>query len=144
MSIAFLACARSGASILSDRQAPFANPGHGVWEHQGGNEFAYTFMGDDFNAVGNFLGTLKVRQKLTLTGPDELVGVGNAELRDASGNLLFTRCNTIRGQRIKVELLPELCWQTGSGSMANPLKLVPPSASMAASRSGNPLGWIAP
>lgn len=100
---------RGGASILSDRQAPFANGGHGVWEHRGGNEFAHTSIGDDFDALGNFLGTLKVRQKLTLTGQDELVGVGNAELRDAAGNLLFSRCNTVRGERLQIEPLAPQC-----------------------------------
>lgn len=106
---AYVAFARGGAAVLSDREAPFANPAYGVWEHRGGSEFAYTFIGDNFDAMGNFLGTLRARLKLTLTGPDELVGVDNAELRDAAGNLLFSRCNTIQGERIKIEPLPEQC-----------------------------------
>lgn len=101
--------ARGGAAIGSDRQAPFANPQHGVWKHLRGNEFAYTFVGDNFDAMGNFQGTLKVRFKITLTGKDEFVGVDNAERRDPAGNLVFSRCNTIRGERIKIEPLPEQC-----------------------------------
>lgn len=101
--------AGGGVSIHSDRQAPNANPGHGVWEHRGGNHFAFTFITDDFDATGNFLGTVKVRNKIILTGPDEFVGVGNLELSDSAGNVLFSRCATIRGQRIRIEPLAEQC-----------------------------------
>jgi len=104
--------ARGGASIHSDRQAPNANPGHGVWEHRGGNKFAFTFISDDFDAVGNFLGTVKVTNKLTLTGPDEFVGVGQLELRDPAGTVLFIRCATVRGERIKIGSLTEQCRST--------------------------------
>lgn len=101
--------ARGGGAIGSDRLAPFANPQHGAWEHRGGNEFAWTFVGDNFDATGNYLGTLKVSFKINLTGPDTFVGVDNAELRDAAGNLVLNRCNTVRGQRIKIEPLAEAC-----------------------------------
>jgi hypothetical protein len=101
--------ARGGVSIGSDRLAPFANPQHGVWEHQGGNDFVWTFVGDNFDPAGNYLGTLKVRNKLTMSGPDQFVGVNNAELRDAAGNLVFSRCNTFRGERIQIEPLAEQC-----------------------------------
>ena len=101
--------ARGGVSIGSDREAPFANPQHGAWEHRGGNEFAWTFIGDNFDAAGNFLGTLKVRVKIIITGSDTFVGVDNAEVRSPAGNLVFSACNTIRGERIKVEPLAEQC-----------------------------------
>jgi hypothetical protein len=55
------------------------------------------------------VGTLKVRNKITLTGPDTFIGVNNAELRDAAGNLLFSACNTLRGERIQIESLPAQC-----------------------------------
>lgn len=100
---------RGGGAIGSDRQAPFSNPQHGVWEYVRGNEYAYTFVSDGFDAAGNFQGTLKARFKITLTGRDEFIGVDNAELRDAAGNLVFSRCNTIRGQRIRIEPLPAQC-----------------------------------
>ncbi len=95
--------ARGGVSIGSDRLAPFANPQHGVWKRRGGHKFLWTFRGDNFSPMGVFLGTLQVRNQITLTGPDIFVGVNTADVRDASGNLLFSRCNTIRGQRIKIE-----------------------------------------
>lgn len=100
---------RGGAAIGSDRQSPFANPQHGVWEYVRGNEYAYTFVSDGFDAAGSFQGTLKARFKITLIGRDKFVGVDNAELRDATGNLVFSRCNTIRGERIKIEPISEQC-----------------------------------
>jgi hypothetical protein len=103
--------ASGGVSIGSDRLAPFSNPQHGVWQHVHGDEFLWTFIGDSFSATGTgvFVGTLKVRNKITLTGPDTFIGVNNAELRDANGNLLFSACNTLRGERIQIEPLPAQC-----------------------------------
>ena len=101
--------ARGGVAILSERQAAFVNPAYGAWEHQGSNEFAFTVRTDTFTATGNFLGTVKIRNKITLTNPDEFVSVGQLEVRDPAGNLIFSGCATARGQRIKVEPLTEQC-----------------------------------
>jgi hypothetical protein len=59
--------------------------------------------------MGNFVGTLKVRQKITLIGADEFVGVATAEIRDAAGNVTATRCATTHGVRIKIEPLAPQC-----------------------------------
>src|SRR5262245_13185567 len=100
--------ARGGAFIGSDRTRP-ASKQHGVWAHLGGGNFAYTFKEDLFDVMGNFAGILTVRVRLTVTGKDEFVGVANGEQRDANGNLIFNRCTTIRGSRIKIEPLAEQC-----------------------------------
>jgi hypothetical protein len=50
-----------------------------------------------------------LRVRSTLIGADEFVGVANVEQRDAAGNLLFSRCATIRGQRIAIEALSPQC-----------------------------------
>jgi hypothetical protein len=101
--------ARGGVAILSERQAAFVNPAYGSWEHQGSNEFAFTVRTDAFTATGNFLGTVKISNKITLTDQDEFVSVGQLEVRDPAGNLIFSGCATARGQRIKVEPLSEQC-----------------------------------
>ena len=106
---AYVSFAHGGAAISSDRLAPFAGPAHGAWEHVSGRTFLYTFIADNFNAAGTFLGTLKVRFRITLTDADSFEGVDTAELRDAAGNLLFTRCNTVSGERIKPEPVSEEC-----------------------------------
>ncbi len=99
---------RGGAFIGSDRTRP-ASKQHGVWAHLGGADFAYTFKEDLFDAMGSFAGILTVRVRLNLTGKDDFVGVANGEQRDANGNLIFNRCTTIRGARIKIEPLAPQC-----------------------------------
>jgi hypothetical protein len=106
---AYVSFARGGVAILSERQAAFVNPAYGSWKHVGGNEFAFTVIADAFNPTGIFLGTVKIRNRLTLTGPDEFVSVGNLEVRDPAGNPLFSGCATGKGERIKVEPLAEQC-----------------------------------
>jgi hypothetical protein len=101
--------ARGGVAILSERQAAFVNPAYGSWDHQSGNEFAFTVVTDAFNTTGNFIGTVKIKNEINLTGPDEFVSVGQLEVRDPSGNLLFSGCATSRATRIKVEPLSEQC-----------------------------------
>ena len=101
--------ARGGVFIGSDRLAPFASPQHGVWEHLGGNKFAYTFKQDQFDPLGNFFGILTVRASLSLTGRDKFTAVAHGEIRDVNGNLLVDLgCRSggemIRGTRIKLEL----------------------------------------
>lgn len=97
--------ARGGVFIGSDRLAPFAGPQHGVWEHLGGDRFAYTFKQDQFDPMGNFVGILTVRVRLNLTGRDKLVGVAQGDVRDVNGNLIVDLgCGPIQGTRIKLEL----------------------------------------
>jgi hypothetical protein len=99
---------RGGAFFGSDRTRPFSKQ-HGAWAHLGGNEFAFSFVEDLFDAMGNFAGVITVRVKLAITGKDTFVGVSNGEARDAAGNLVFNRCVTVRGERIKVEPLSPQC-----------------------------------
>jgi len=99
---------RGGAFFGSDRTRPFSKQ-HGAWWRFGGNKFAFTFVEDLFDATGNFAGAITVRVKGAITGKDTFVGVSNGEARDAAGNLIFNRCGTVRGERIKVEPLAPQC-----------------------------------
>jgi hypothetical protein len=105
----YVTFARGGVYIGFDRSAPFGSPQHGVWEHRGGNEFAWTFIGDNFDVLGNFVGTLKLRAKITMTGKDTFVGVANPQVRDAAGNIALDACSTFKAERIKAELPSERC-----------------------------------
>jgi hypothetical protein len=105
----YVSFARGGVYIGFDRSAPFGSPQHGVWEHRGGNEFAWTFIGDNFDALGNFVGTLKIRARITMTGRDAFVGVANPQVRDAAGNLVLDACSTFKAERIKAEPPSERC-----------------------------------
>ena len=100
--------ARGGAMIGTDTRRLF-NIQHGAWEHLGGREFAFTFIEELVDVMGNFAGTAKVRVKLTVTDKDEFVGVSNLEERNAAGVVTAIRCGTVRGARIKVEPLAPQC-----------------------------------
>jgi hypothetical protein len=100
--------ARGGAMIGTDTRRLF-NIQHGAWEHLGGREFAFTFIEELVDVMGNFAGTAKVRVKLTVTDKDEFVGVSNLEERNAAGVVIAIRCSTVRGARIKVEPLAPQC-----------------------------------
>jgi hypothetical protein len=106
---AYLAVSRGGAVTGFDRNRPFNGPLHGTWAHLGGNEFAVTSVMDQFDVMGNFLGTLTSRRKFTVIGKDQFVGVANSEFRDAAGNITAVRCATSRGERIKIEPLAPQC-----------------------------------
>ncbi|HEX4946478.1 MAG TPA: hypothetical protein VFZ34_07450 [Blastocatellia bacterium] len=105
---AYATFARGSAFIGSDRNRP-ASKQHGVWEHLGGNRFAHTAKEDLFDPMGNFVGVLTIRVRLTLNGRDEYIGVANGEQRDVNGNLVFNRCTTVKATRIKSEPLAEQC-----------------------------------
>ena len=110
---AYITIARGGGLsvyIRTGPSGPFYGEQHGVWEHLGGNEYALTAIRDEFDAQGNFLGTGKINTKLRLTGKDGFVGVGSREFRDPAGNIAdFTRCATIKAERIKIEPLAQQC-----------------------------------
>ncbi|HZN12071.1 MAG TPA: hypothetical protein VFC61_10350 [Blastocatellia bacterium] len=99
---------RGGATFGSDRRRPTSKQ-HGTWAHLGGNQFAWTAIEDLFDGMGNFTGSVTIRVRITVTGKDEFVGVSNGEERDAFGNVTFSRCGTIRGERIKIEPLAPQC-----------------------------------
>jgi len=105
---AYATCARGGALIGSDTQRPSSKQ-HGAWAHLRGNEFAATTVEQLFDESGHPAGTLKVRTSIFITGEDEFVGVSNGEQHDAAGNLIFSRCGTIRGERITIEPLAPQC-----------------------------------
>lgn len=94
---------RGNAFIGSDRAQPL--PQHGVWQHLGGNRFAYTFKQDTSDGMGNFTGVFQVNAQFHLTGNDVFVGAASGVQRDPNGNVVVIRCATIRGTRIKVEPL---------------------------------------
>lgn len=98
---------RGNVYLGTDRAQPF--PQHGVWQHLGGNRFAFTFKQDTVDNQGNFTGVFKVSTRLRLVGNDTFVGTSSGEQRDPSGKVVIIRCATIRGTRIKIE--PLLCPQ---------------------------------
>jgi hypothetical protein len=105
---AYATIARGGAFIGTDTRRLF-NIQHGAWAHTGGHDFAWTFIEEVVDAMGNFAGTVKIRVRLAVTGANEFIGVSNAEERNAAGVVTANRCGTIRAERITVEPLAPQC-----------------------------------
>jgi TAT (twin-arginine translocation) pathway signal sequence len=98
-------------------QAP-DGPAHGAWVSsraavgevdQPGNRarmFAVTFLAQRFDANGNMIGSIIVRESGTLdkTG-DTYSGSGKFEIRDLQGNAIASGVATVQATRIKVEAL---------------------------------------
>jgi len=91
--------------------APFhASTVHGTWERTGGHQFTYTFLSLLYNPTGHFVGTLKVRETLTLdTDGDQYDGTSSIEVFDPFGNVIpaLSSCGGLaHGTRINVEPPP--------------------------------------
>ncbi len=94
-----------GSLVESDNLFPpsVVTAGHGSWEYAG-RLFSNTFVKLMFNAQGQFTGTIKVREKITISfNRNEYTGIGMAEFFDPSGNLLNTVGFTTQATRIRVE-----------------------------------------
>jgi hypothetical protein len=65
-----------------------------------------TFLAQRFDANGNMIGSIKVRESATLnrTG-DAYSGSGKFEIRDLQGNPLASGIATVQATRIRVEPL---------------------------------------
>jgi hypothetical protein len=88
-----------------------SSPGHGTWIHAGGREFTDTILFLIYDPAGNFVATVKVRQKLTVSlEGDEYNGTASFDVFDPAGNLVpgFSGCSTVHGRRINVEH-PDAC-----------------------------------
>lgn len=94
-----------GGLVESDALFPpsVVTAGHGSWEFAG-RAFNNTFIKLSFNPQGQFTGTIKVREKITLSfNKNEYTGVGTAEFFDAAGNLLLSVDFTTQATRVRVE-----------------------------------------
>jgi hypothetical protein len=88
------------ASAESDQVTP---PQNGTWKMVGPNEYASTAL--SFGPDPNNLFTIKINSLYRLVSENELEGVGEAAICDASGNNCqrFPGCSTIHGTRVTVE-----------------------------------------
>jgi hypothetical protein len=93
--------------------APALPPGfhgstvHGTWVRSAAKQFTYTFLSLIYDSTGQFAGTLKVRETITLNAAgDQYDGGSSVEVFDPAGNLIppFSTCGgTSHGKRIEVE-----------------------------------------
>ncbi len=105
--VALVTYAAGGGLTESDILFPPSqvSTGHGSWS---GNRrvVTNTIVKLNFNAAGQFVGTIKVRERVVLSRDgDEYQGAGKAEIFDPQGNLVASINFTTQGRRIEVESL---------------------------------------
>lgn len=95
--------ARGGVFIASAESDQATPPQNGTWKMVGPNEYASTAL--SFGPNPNNLFTIKIKGLYRLVSENELDGVGEAAICDASGNNCqrFPGCSTIHGTRLTVE-----------------------------------------
>lgn len=95
--------ARGGVFIASAESDQATAPQNGTWKMVGPNEYASTAL--SFGPDPNNLFTIKIKGLNRLVSENELEGVGEAAICDASGNNCqrFPGCSTIHGTRLTVE-----------------------------------------
>ena len=105
--------AAGGGLMATDPVVPppfHASTVHGTWERTGGHQFTYTFLSLLYSPTGSFVGTLKVRETITVDkSGDQYDGTSSIEVFDPFGNVVpgFSSCGGIsHGTRIKVEPPP--------------------------------------
>lgn len=78
------------------------SPGHGVWTHVGGPNFAFTFIFYRYDANGAFIGSQKITASLVLgASGNEFTTSSTIEIFDANDNLIATGCATAAGTRFE-------------------------------------------
>jgi hypothetical protein len=94
--------ARGGVFTTSAESDGTTPPQNGTWQMVGPNEYASTALA--FVHTPNLM-TIKIKGLHRLVSEDELEGVGEAAICDASGNNCqrFPGCSTVQGTRVEVE-----------------------------------------
>ena len=93
-----------GTMIDSTSGMPQAlkTPGHGIWRHEKGNTYAFSFKSFSFDAAGNFTGWTIIRHEANLdSSGDEYTSAGTAEFYAANGNLVATGCSSTTAARFQ-------------------------------------------
>ncbi len=77
-------------------------PGHGTWEHIGGQSFSSVFQFFRFNADGTYAGYTKARRQIEVNDEGNAYSVVSAtEIYNAAGILIATGCATETATRLE-------------------------------------------
>ena len=80
------------------------SPGHGIWRHDGGPNFSFTFTFNRYDASGLFVGTQRITAALVLGGSNnDFTTTSTIEIFDVNGNLIATGCAMATGARFEFE-----------------------------------------
>jgi len=94
-----------GGTMLDSTSAgspALGTPGHGVWNHAGGNIYRFKFKAFLFDASGNFTGWIIVSHQPNLNrSANKFESAGTSEFYNPNGVLLFTGCSTLTATRFE-------------------------------------------
>lgn len=93
-----------GTTIDTSSGTPQAmrTPGHGYWNHAGGNNYHFSFKTFSFDAANNFTGWTKITHDATLdSNGQQYSSSGISEVYAPNGTLLFTGCSTTTATRFQ-------------------------------------------
>jgi len=94
----------SDGNVLWSGPRGSSSGGHGGWMSTGDHTVTETFLYSRRDPAGEFVGTQKVRLKLTLNATfDEITGTGKTDLFDAQGVVMQSAEISTRATRINVE-----------------------------------------
>jgi hypothetical protein len=81
-----------------------SGPALGEWVPIRWGEFAFTFVANTYDDLGNFRGTSRIRGMITLS-PDGLTATGRTlvNVLNSAGEVVLTRTTTFTGARVVVE-----------------------------------------
>ena len=95
----------SGGTMLDSTSAALPatkTPGHGVWNHAGGNLYRFKFKSFSFGPTGNFTGWTIVTHEANMDpGGNSYESAGTAEFYDANGVLFMTGCSSTTATRFE-------------------------------------------
>lgn len=96
-----------GGLIESNNLFPAAgaSPGHGAWQHNGGREFAFTYIKFLFNPqTHQYTGTIKISGTIYDVRHNTWQGTAYVEISDPAGNVVQTGYTTGTATRINAAL----------------------------------------
>ena len=101
---AFLTFAQGGTLVETTTgfSPAMRSPGHGFWEHTGGDTFKAVSEAFLFNPAGVWVATQKLTQTIAIgNNPDELTSTATNEIFDTNGNLTTSGCATAIAHRLE-------------------------------------------
>lgn len=104
-SFASLTTFMSGGTLIdttSGTPQALRTPGHGVWRHETGNTYQFSFKSFSFDAAGSFTGWTIIRHEATLDSRgNEYSSAGTAEFYAPNGTLVGRGCSSTTAARFE-------------------------------------------
>lgn len=92
-----------GTMIDSTSGMPQAlrTPGHGVWSHERGDNYLFSFKTFNFDGAGNNTGWTKITHVADFENGDQYSSAGTSEVYAPNGTLVATGCSTTTATRFE-------------------------------------------